>query len=273
MTLLARMLRNLAGAGVGGRKQPRSANGASSFHLSWVTSSGESFGPRLVEVSAVLEVLAPPGVKALYFWALQVDLADDRGVWGHAHTGLQWNRRYPGGTAVNWGGYAAAGQGGVTLPGTVSPLPGFADDPNTLSYAWQAHRPYRIRIFRSPGNPEAWRSEVTDLTTGVASVVRDLTPAPGRNTAESFLSRPMVWSEVFADCDDPSVTVRWSDLRAVDAGGNVVRPEAVRVSYQDYADGGCLNTSVAVDETGGVVQATNTPRLVEAGAVLPLPPT
>ena len=205
MLWLTRMLRGVAGAEPGERHRPRSANGASSFHLWWVMPAGMGPEPRLSEVSAVFEVVAPPRVKALYFWALQVDLADSRGVWGYGHTGLQWNRRYPGGTAVNWGGYAGADQGGVTLPGTASPLPGFPDDPNTLAYPWQPGRPYRIRVFRSPETPEGWRVEVTDLAAGIVSVVRDLMPAPGRQTADSFLGRPLVWSEVFADCDDPSV--------------------------------------------------------------------
>jgi hypothetical protein len=120
----------------------------------------------------------------------QAVLADSRGVWGYGHTGLQWNQRYPDGTAVNWGGYAGADQGGV-----------------------------------------------------------------------------------FADCDDPSVTVRWSDLRALDARGNVVRPEAVRVSYQDYEAGECPNTDVMVDETGGMLQVTNTPRSAKDGTLLRLPST
>jgi hypothetical protein len=272
MLWLTRMLRSLAGAGPSGRERPRSANGASSFHLWWVMPAGVGPEPRLSEVSAVLEVVVPPRVKALYFWALQVELADSRGVWGYGHTGLQWNRRYPDGTAVNWGGYAGADQGGVTLPGTASSLSGFPDDPNTLAYPWQPGRPYRIRVFRSPETSEGWRVEVTDLAAGIVSVVRDLTPAPGRQTADPFLGGPLVWSEVFADCDDPSVTVRWSDLRALDAGGNVVRPEAVRVSYQAYEAGGCPNTNVMVDETGGILQVTNTPRLAKDGTLLRLPP-
>jgi hypothetical protein len=271
MLWLTRMFRGLAGAEQSGRHRSRSANGASSFHLWWVMPAGLDPEPRLTEVSAVLEVVVPPRVKALYFWALQVDLADGRGVWGYGHTGLQWNRRYPDGTAVNWGGYAGADQGGVTLPGTASPLPGFPDDPNTLTYPWQPGRPYRIRVFRSPETPEGWRAEVTDLAAGIVSVVRDLVPAPGRQTAGSFLGRPLVWSEVFADCDDPSVMVRWSELRALDADGNAVRPEGVRVSYQAYEAGGCSNTNVIVDNIGGILQVTSTSRLVKDGALLPLP--
>ena len=271
MSRLVDMLRNLVRArprAVGG---PRSANGASSFHAIWEMPAELGPHPQLTEVSAVLEVRVPPRLRALYFWALQVDLVDARGKWGVGHTGLQWNPRYPGGTAVNWGGYASVDQGGVVLPGTQSPLPGFSDDPNTLSYRWQANRPYRIRVYRSPETPEGWRVEVADLISGTWEVVRDLLPAPGRHTTDSYLSNPFVWSEVFAGCDAPSVAVRWSDLKALDGAGAEVRPTAVRVSYQAYERGGCPNTDIKVDETGGVLQVTNTPRIAAQDAKLPLP--
>ncbi|MBN1319987.1 MAG: hypothetical protein JXA87_04010 [Thermoleophilia bacterium] len=280
MSRLGDFLRNLIGRGPREAGAPEvnarhaetrhSPNGASSFHLIWESFIGPAPHPRLAEVSAVLEVIEPPGVEALYFWALQVDLADDRGVWGGGHTGLQWNRRYPGGRAVNWGGYRSPEQGGQVLAGTLSSLPGFSGDPNTLTYAWETGRPYRLRVYRSPDIVGAWRAEVTDLWSGVSTVIRDLLPDAGRGVAGSYLTRPIVWSEVFADCEAPSVTVRWSDLTAVDEGGSVVRPEAVRVNYQSPQDGGCSNTTALADENGGLLQVTNVPRLVEQGAVLPL---
>lgn len=262
---------------------------ASSFHLTWHLPA-PARDARLVEVSAVVEVVNPPRVSALYFWALQVDFSDDRGVWGGAHTGLQWNRRYPGGTAVNWGGYASAERGGAVLPGTRSDLSGFADDPNTLSYEWTPGREYRLRVFRSPETPGAWRAEATDLVTGLSTTIRDLLPRPssragggllrrlvsrgGQNPEEAdeaaFLLRPMIWSEVFAECDDPSVTVRWSDLQAIDEQGRLLRPEAVVANYQSGADGGCSNTDSSLDDEGGLLQATNTRRLTSQGMLLRL---
>ncbi len=69
---------------------PRSANGASSFHLFWEipeqVASPPGSGAGLVEVSAVLEVLEEPQTKALYFWALQVDFVARGRVWGGGHT-------------------------------------------------------------------------------------------------------------------------------------------------------------------------------------------
>lgn len=225
----------------------------------------------LVEVSAVLEILEPPRADALYFWALQVDFTSGRRVWGGAHTGLQWNRRYPDHRAVNWGGYASPERGGFVLPGTTSSLDGFPDDPNTLCYPWQPGCPYRLRVFRSPELPGAWRAEVTDLVSGRSATVRDLRPVPEGESLESHLARPVVWSEVFADCDAPSVSVRWSDLAAVDDAGRTVRPQAVRVNYQSAEEGGCANTTVVPDDAGRFLQVTNTPRLVGQGTRLLLP--
>ena len=79
----------------------------------------------------------------------------------------------------------------------------------------------------------------------------------------------MVWSEVFADCDAPSVVVRWSALSATTQEGTVVRPEAVRVNYQGHEDGGCGNTSVRRDEVG-LLQVTNTDREIGQGVRLDL---
>ena len=234
---------------------PRSPNGASSFHLIWEL-PGAARAAKLVEVSAVLEIVVPPRVPALYFWAMQVDFLSAGRARGGAHTGLQWNRRYPGNKAVNWGGYASQEDGGAILDGSVSALPGFSDDPNTLAYSWEPGRPYRLRISRSPDRLGAWRAEVTDVAAGQTSVIRDLYQGTergaGDDSAEHYLARPLVWSEVFADCDAPSVTVRWSDLEGVDGSGSRVRPDRVRVNYQTPGEGGCTNTTVSVDEAGGV---------------------
>ena len=120
------------------------------------------------------------------------------------------------------------------------------------------------------------------MTTGRATVLRDLLPGgdrPGGSllhaaagiTAEhqSYLRNPLVWSEVFADCDAPSVVVRWSDLRGEAEDGELVYPDAVRVNYQSARDGGCANTTVRRDEKG-ILQITNAPREVEQGTRLSL---
>lgn len=268
MSRLTDALRSLAAmAGGGGSREGgprRSPNQASSFHLMWELPAAVR-SVRLVEASAVLEIVVPPEVPALYFWALQVDFLSGGLARGGAHTGLQWNRRYPGNTAVNWGGYASQEDGGAILPGSVSDLPGFPDDPNTLAYPWEPGRPYRLRIFRSPERPGAWRAEATDLSAGQTSIVRDLYVDGG--SEGGYLVRPIVWSEVFAACDAPSVTVRWSQLEALDESGARLRPDRVRVNYQPVREGGCRNTTVGVDEKG-LVQVTNAPRTTSQGEAL-----
>lgn len=132
---------------------------------------------HFVEVAATLEVVRPPVVPRLYFWALQVTFDDGRRRRGAAHLGLQAHPAHPGGTAVNWGGYRAPGDGGGELAGSASTLPSATGNANTRDYRWLPHRPYRLRIF-SPA-PQRWRGEVTDVGTGQRTMVRDLDVTAG----------------------------------------------------------------------------------------------
>lgn len=207
-------------------------------------------------VHAVLEVRHPPAVDRLYFWALQVGFADG----GGAHVGLQWNARHPHNQAVNWGGYAAAGG---LLEGTPSALPSRPDDPNTRDYPWSPGRRYRLAVAPVPGRAGWWRGTVTDLQSGLATVIRDLAGGGDR------LVHPMVWSEVFARCDHPSVTVRWSELEVVTEAGTTVRPVGLAVSYEARDAGGCDNTTV-VPDGDGALQVTAAARAVPHGAVIPI---
>ena len=232
---------------------PSSANGASSLHAWW-----DLAGP-LREVAVTLEVLVPPAVSWLYFWALQVSFVDRGRRTGGGHLGLQAAPWHPGGTAVNWGGYADAGG---ELDGSGSSLPSAVANPNTRDFAWEARRPYRLRVAPGEG-PGRWRGEVTDVGSGVVTVVRELA-CPG-----TALADPVVWSEVFAPCDAPGTAVRWSDAAAVTAEGAGVVPPSVRLTYQSVADGGCSNSSTFVDGAA-VVQATATDRRVAHGTTLPL---
>ena len=102
----------------------------------------------------MLEVLVPPRVPSLYFWALQVDFEQAGLVWGGGHTGLQWNRRFPGNMAVNWGGYATQERGGAVLPGSEPVLPFFPGDPNTMGYDWKPAPPLPSSCLPVAGSPE-----------------------------------------------------------------------------------------------------------------------
>jgi hypothetical protein len=239
--------------------EPASRNGASSFHLIW------DLPPTpLLECSAVLEVVVPPQVPRLHFWALQASFAGGSRLHGGAHLGIQWNSRHPGNTAVNWGGYAP---GGGLLEGSASALPSARRDPNTRDFPWMPGRRYRLRIARSGEAPDgmfSWRGTITDLETGDETRIRDL------YTKGEHLLRPMVWSEVFARCEHPTCAVRWSRLKAVTAEGVDVWPATVRVNYQSRTDGGCDNTTVGTDELG-LLQVTNSQRRIPQDAILPVP--
>jgi hypothetical protein len=237
---------------------PRSGNGASSMHLFWDAPPGQ-----WVQAEAVIEVRVAPSVAALYFWALQVSFTDAGRHTGGAHLGLQWHPAHPGSTAVNWGGYAAEGG---ELAGSASSLPSATGNPNTRDLPWVAHQRYQLTVRRAddsdaPATMTAWRGSITDLASGAVVDVRDL------YTRGRYLDSPMVWSEVFADCDGPSAEVGWGDLRLVDEGGEAVAVSHVRVNYQTVADGGCANTDSSVDG-GQFVQTTAVARHTRQSATL-----
>lgn len=236
------------------RGRPPSGNGASSMHLFWDLPDTD-----VTEVAATLTILDAPVVDRLYFWALQASFQEGGRTTGAGHLGLQWGVGNRPTRAVNWGGYASAGG---ELAGSVSSLPSRFGNVNTRDYQWRARTPYRLRIFLA--EPGRWRGEVTDLSSGSVAVVRDL-HCPGDR-----LAAPMVWSEVFATCDDPPVRVRWSELHATTSTGEVISPAAVSTNYQSYRDGGCSNTTARTDGPGAVVQLTASPRELPAGTSIPL---
>lgn len=229
---------------------PTSGNRASSFHLWWDPA------PASDAVEVTLTVEWEPPVDELCFWALQVSFSDGRTRTGGAHLGLQWNPRYPRRRAVNWGGYSAAGE---ILQGTTSQLPSSPGDPNTRDYAWEPRTAYRLRIER--GGPGWWSGVITDPS-GESVEVRRLAGGGDR------LEAPVVWSEVFARCDDASVAVRWADPE-MSVGSRQITPAHYKVNYQSEDRGGCSNTT-ALATGEGVLQVTSTARVVDQGAMVPV---
>lgn len=234
---------------------PASSNGASSFHLHWQVPD-----VRLQSVETTIEVVEPPSVHRLSFWALQVTFRHGDQTRGSAHFGLQHHPAYPDSGAVNWGGYHDPSVHHGELPGSHSRLSSTLGNPNTFDYHWRAGSAYRYRIAPTPEGD--WRGSIIDLETGVERVVRDL------HVRADHLTAPMVWSEVFADCDDPSSAVRWSDFAATDLDGRVHHPATVRVTYQSVADGGCSNTDAEALGNGRFLQRTNTERRTPHGSVI-----
>ncbi len=228
------------------------------MHLWWSLPHGE----QLTAVRATLEILEPLAVDRLYFWALQVAFVKPGG--GGAHLGLQHNRRHPGSTAANFGGYAPVDVGGL-LDGTASELPSAPNDPNTRDFGWRPNRRYRLSVERMPdGAPEgffAWRGSVEDVASGTISVVRTLF------SRGEYLRGPVVWTEAFARCEQPSVGAKWTDLETEGETRGVMRIPAGQVNYQLRSAGGCDNTNMDV-EGDGWVQRTATDRTVPAGTVL-----
>lgn len=233
---------------------PTSTNRASSFHLNW-----EIPQVPLREVRATIEVTEPPTVSMLYFWALQVSFVGPSGRIGGAHIGLQHHASYPGGAAVNWGGYR---DGAGELEGSVSALPSALSNINTRNFAWQPNNRYTLRVYRSP--EQGWRGSIVNHTTEEETVIRDLWV-----DADHLLS-PVVWSEVFAHCDHPSAAVRWTELIGVGVDGTHHESRSVRLNYQTHQDGGCANTNTSIDGNG-FLQRTNIERVNRTGQILSLP--
>lgn len=234
---------------------PASSNGASSFHVRW-----EMANAPLRAISAVVEVADGPAVPSLYFWALQASFESEGQRRGAGHLGLQHHPSYPGAGAVNWGGYHDPSTGGGVLDGTGSALTSTLGNANTFDYPWSVGQRYRLEI--AAAGPGHWRGSITDLESDRTTVIRELF------VDADHMAAPMVWSEVFANCDAPAVEIRWSGLVAATVDGELVRPTGVKLSYQAEADGGCTNTSTFVED-GYVIQRTATERRHHHGARLP----
>lgn len=249
---------------------PTSSNSASSLHLRW-----DLDGPLEV-VSVSLTVTEAPSVDRLYFWAMQTDfVGPGGGAVGGAHVGLQWHPAYPGHTAVNWGGYS---HGGGELDGSTSELASAAGNLNTKNYAWEPGTPYRLTVRpllgdESPLDPaptgrlRPWRATVTDIASGIETVIRDL------HVAAEAVGGVTVWSEVFARCDDPTSSVLWSEPSATRPSGETTVPIRAKVNYQSDRDGGCANTNSAavLEPQGGIAQSTNRVRSTAQGSVIGWP--
>lgn len=212
-------------------------------------------------VSAVLEIVSGPAQPHLYFWALQASFQSSAGQRrGAGHLGLQYHPSYPGNGAVNWGGYHDPSSGSGVLDGTGSTLSSTLGNANTFDYPWVVGHRYRLEIALV--EPGRWRGSVTDLAADTTTVIRELF------VDADHLVDPMIWSEVFADCDAAPVEIRWSSLAAASVDGPFVRPTGVALSYQREADGGCSNSSTTIED-GWLIQRTATERVHAHGARLP----
>ena len=228
---------------------PPSANGASSMHARWL-----GLPPRILALSVELTIVDPPTTADLYFWAVQASFLDQGRHGGAGHLGLQHYQAHPGSTAVNWGGY---GPDGKILSGSDSSLPTTPGNANTRDYEWSANRTYRLTI---EGREAGWLGSITDLTDDTTTVVRELY-APGMHLGDIVM-----WSEVFARCEGPRVTIQWSNPTVTSEDGPL-DITSFGLSYQEYSDGGCTNTSTEIRD-GAIVQSTATPRIEPHGSTL-----
>ena len=126
----------------------------------------------LLRVEATLEVVVPPAVPRLYFWALQVSFAAGPRLQGGAHLGLQWHPASRGAPRSTSAATGPAERGTRVLEGTTSELRGPRRQPNTREFPWQLGHRYRLAVAPAPEAPEglrAWRGTVEDLDGGRAA--------------------------------------------------------------------------------------------------------
>ena len=127
-------------------------------------------GPS-VSVSVTLEVVEPPVVRRLYFWALQADFGDGgRPRWRRpprAAVAPAASRDRPRSTG------AATARAAVSCVGSTSPLPSALRNPNTRDSAWAAGTslPARIERVDRPGTAPVGHDRVAGIGAG-----------PGRRT-------------------------------------------------------------------------------------------
>ena len=177
-------------------------------------------GGPIVAASARLIVEAAPPVDELYFWALQASFTDG--------SGRRARRRPPGPAVARRRTRAPAPPTGAAtrpaaaiLPGSESALP-------------SAHRQ---RQHPRPGGSRACPTALDDRAGAPAAGLgraRSTAPSCARLAAGGDrLDGLMVWSEVFARCDDPPVAVRWSGFAATvaDRRGPLARRPCA-VNYQ-----------------------------------------
>ena len=248
--------------------KPTSSNGASSLHLNW-----SPVPPNVHAVSIDLTIVEPPTTNDLYFWAMQASFTSGNHSHGAGHIGLQHISGYPNNAAVNWGGYH---DGGGELAGTESPLPSSRGNVNTRDYHWRAGTSYRLEIAKigaddlghqpAASTDSSWRGSVIDLASNERTLIREL-KCPGTE-----LRHIVMWSEVFAACDAPPVSVRWSNPTAYVGATNseTWTPGRMHISYQRVEDGGCSNTVSMRDpeHQAALIQRTNSARSNRRGDVI-----
>lgn len=224
------------------------ASGASSFHVWW---DGSYLTDTYEEASVVLRVLDNPPNMDLYFWALQLSFGDGADELSGAHVGLQWNANYPSYNAVNWGGYTSDAtpselEGEAYMASTYETVDSLT---NTFDYIWSRNTDYLLRVFKvaseggDPVGTTRWRATITDIesATPTETVIRDVFGYGDQ------IHGITMWTEMFAECSEPRVSVEWKDMECLVEGTSaVVNPNHFIITYQEIASGGCHNTNTSL---------------------------
>lgn len=237
--------------------QPPSQNQASSQYLIFDPEYG-------AELTVNLEVLATPSQTRMINWIIQTDFTNDSDiVVGSGFLGLRYDPVFPNSHAVL--ASASSALDGSDLTGPTSALPSITGEPAVRNFDWVTGRRYLLRIY--PYSGFQWRFEITDLTTSVTTVVRDISIPDG-----TYVRGAILYTEAFVDCQTTS-SARWSNLQWMTVyEDDLITPTTAVAAYQGYAEGGCTNSNQTASG-GGVVQATGVARTTPHNSTITITPS
>lgn len=237
--------------------QPPSQNQASSQYL--------VFNPEYgAEITVNLEVIATPSQPRMINWLLQTDFTDySDDLVGTGFFGFRYDPLFPNSRAVL--ASAASALDGSDLLGPESALPSITGDPAVRNFNWTTNRKYLFRIY--PYNESQWRFEVTDPTTSVTTVVRDISvPNAG------LVRGAILYTEAFVDCQIAS-SARWSNLQWMNVEeDDLITPTTAIAQYQTFSEGGCTNSNQTASG-GGITQATGVARTTAHNSTVTITPS
>lgn len=249
---------------------------ASIFGLDWTAPV-----TRWDEVSAVIRPIVRPLGGVLWSCRISFRAVDDS-VRGTAEFGLESGSGFTNEsqTGCRWGGTDTV----LNTPfrGSVSAL-GYGVSPASPNFEWVVGRDYHVRVFKSPkqnwlaaelnsrGDQApgeiAWRFTITDLATGVTTIVRDIL-VPDCATLNA-MSDGSMGAEDTNTARAPTATMPW-DMRWSEPRVNNRLVPTVTTTYSTGGDS-LTNTDSHINDKIGFRQQSLTKRTNAAGVSLTHP--
>ncbi len=242
---------------------PTSSNGASSMRvLGWPGGQSLRFRSASVvitpDVAGANALLAQP-MPDLQFMAMQVSFyrSSDNAYLGGAHAGIQINQNYPNNKAVNWGGGNLSGP----VYSTNSDFANSGGDLGSWDGAW-IPGVANVIVITEGAAPGVWDAFIATVTgPPVFEKIGELN-IPGSD----IMGDLVLFYESFSECEQDPMSVRYWSLEIDINDGNGGQPYGTAytgemiANYQSYDNGGCTNTNIREDGSGGLYMERPQPR-------------